>query len=324
MSSQVEQSLLQEKIDRDDTGSYIGNLLIRQRLINEAVVKFADPLIPENARVIDACAGPEGSWLASARRGYSWIGNDVSQKFAQILSRTGANVVLSDFSSAPFKDNTADAIFFIFALNNICNPDQTFAEAARITKTKGIVVDTEPGLSIWVTNILLHAAASRYPEEGFSDYIKERPFSEEVLRHFAGKPYTEEEYTDLILRNTVNMGISDLLSIIRENYDSKSGKRRISFKFHEAFTRLYFDHILTSSQQAGFRLVKSGLLAIAQTSSEWSVSPVVKVASDNWLNQLMQTRLWKREKDSIIDQFPAEMDHVAKRMVFPILCMEKQ
>lgn len=323
MPFNVEKHLLEEKLARDDAGTYIGDLLVRQRMINEAVVAFTQPFLPTGSRVIDACAGPEGSWLAAVRRGYHWTGNDISSKFASILNRTGAQVVLSDFSNSPFKSNSVDAVFFIFALNNICNSEMAFAEAARITTSKGIIVETEPGLSTWVTKILLHSALSQFPNVKHPDYLSHRKFSQPIEDYFASKPYSETEYTDLILETTIGKRITDMLPFIYEIMKCEPRGWKIPFKFHEAFTKLYFEYVLNKSQEAGFRLIKAGALAITQSSQGWSVSSPVELATNNWLDQLMQIRLWQRGQNSIIDQLPPFMDKSARRIIAPILCMKK-
>ncbi|MBI4036092.1 class I SAM-dependent methyltransferase [Candidatus Daviesbacteria bacterium] len=311
----VEKYLQDEKIARDDLGTYIGNLLVRQRLVNEAVLEFAQPILPAKSLVIDACAGPEGSWLAAARRGYQWVGNDISVKFAHTLRRTGANVVMSDFPNAPFKDEIADAVFFIFALNNICNPKEAFDEAARITKPGGVIVGAEPGLSTWVTKILFHSV--------LSPSSKRIPFSQEIEKQFADKPYSEMDYTDLLAEKTLGLTTADLATIAQTAASSETKIHRAHYRFHETILKIYFAQVLAKSQNAGFKLEKAGILAIAQSLTEWEVSAPIELTRNQWLDQFMQVRVWKRGQNSPVDQLPPSMDRAARRIIVPILCMKK-
>ena len=324
MAQAIERELFREKVERDDSSNYVGNLLIRQRLINEAVLQFAKPFLPSGSQVIDACAGPEGSWLAAASRGYKWIGNDISLKFAEILKKTGASVVLSDFPHAPFKDKVTDGLFFIFALNNICNPRMAFAEAERITKDGGIIVEAEPGLSTWVTKILLHSILSRFPSSLHIDYLNRMKFSVGVKDHFVDKPYSEEEYTDLVLERAVGKTATELLPLAESSIRTGTRKYRVHYEFHQAITRLYFEHLSAESQRSGFKLIKAGIMAMAQIPDRWEVSSAVEVSTDSWLDQLMKVKNWRRGKHPLIDNFPVSMDTSAKRMVFPVLCMKKE
>lgn len=324
MAQAIEKELFREKVARDDSSVYIGNLLIRQRLINEAVLQFAEPFLPPGSQVIDTCAGPEGSWLAAASRGYKWIGNDISFKFAEILGKTGASVVLSDFPHAPFKDKVADGLFFIFALNNICNPRRAFAEAERITKDGGIIVEAEPGLSTWVTKILLHSILSRFPNYLHIDYLNRMRFSSEVKDHFVDKTYSEDEYTDMVLERTIGKTASEVLPLAKSSIFTGTRKYRAHYVFHQAITGLYFKHIAEVSQGAGFKPIKAGIMAAAQISEGWEVASPVEVPTDGWLDQLMKVKNWQRGKDPLIDSFPDSMDTSAKRMVFPVLCLKKE
>lgn len=324
MTQAIEKELFREKVERDDSSVYVGNLLIRQRLINEAVLQFAEPFLPTGSRVVDACAGPEGSWLAAASRGYKWVGNDISFKFAKILKKTGANVVLSDFPHALFQGKIADGLFFVFALNNICNPRMAFVEAERVTKDGGIIVEAEPGLATWVTKILLHSILSRFPNFQHIDYLNRMKFSSEVEDHFVDKPYSENEYTDLILERTTGKTATELLSLAESSICIGTRKHRVHYGFHQAITRLYFEHISAESQRAGFKLIKAGIMAMAQIPERWEVSSAVEVSTDSWLDQLMKVKNWRRGKHPLIDSFPVSMDTSAKRMVFPVLCMKKE
>lgn len=323
MIPDIEGYLFHEKVQRDDASSYIGNLLVRQRLINERTFQFAEPFLPAGSLVIDACAGPEGSFLATTRRGHQWIGNDISHKFAGILKNEGASVVLSDFPNAPFCDRSADAVFFIFALNNICNPKMAFREAARITRNSGLAVVTEPGLSIWITKILFHSILSHTTDPSALNYLKRRKFSAEVEAYFADKPFSEHEYANFMLEGTIGITADILLPKVRDTIDLTKKRAKTYFGFHEALTEAYFENISEQSKQAGFKMVKTGILAVTQTSAGWDVSQVAEIPTESWINQLIQIRKWQRDQTPLLNIFPTSMDRAAKRMVIPILCMKK-
>lgn len=319
----IERALFREKVARDDSASYIGSLLVRQRLVNETVVSFGQEYLQLGGRVIDACAGPEGSWLASAKRGYEWVGNDICLKFSQILEGTGGKVVLADFAHAPFKEGVADGVFFIFALNNIYNPKAAFSEAFRITHERGVVIETEPGLSAWTSRILLHSLLTK--DSNHEEYLQKRDFSSQVVSYFEEKPYTEHEYTDFIIRQTLGTTRGDLSDIARRSVASGTKKAKAHFRFHEEVTRLYFRNMEQATQQAGFKVVKAGILAIAQgrETGTWEVSHPVQVGTSGWLEQLSMARMWKRNQNPLLNNFPYSMDKVAKRIVVPILCLQK-
>lgn len=319
----IEKYLFHEKVQRDDASSYIGNLLIRQRLINERTFQFAEPFLPAGSLIIDACAGPEGSFLATTRRGHQWVGNDISHKFAGILKNEGASVVLSDFPNAPFCDRSADAVFFIFALNNICNPKMAFKEAARVTKDDGLAIVTEPGLSIWITKILFHSILSRIADPSVFDYLGKRKFSTEVAAYFADKPFSEHEYADFMLERTIGITANILLPKVKDTIDLTKKHAKAYFGFHETLTETYFENISEQSKQAGFKMVRTGILAVTQVTNGWEVSQIAEVPAENWINQFIQIRKWQRDQTPQLNIFPSSMDKAAKRMVIPILCMQK-
>lgn len=319
----IEIALFREKVVRDDAIKYVGDLLIRQRLVNEAVVGFGEEFLAAGSRVIDACAGPEGSWLASAKRGYRWIGNDVCLKFSETLRRTGATVVLSDFSQSPFRDGIVDGIFFIFALNNICNPIAAFHEASRMTNQNGVILEAEPGLSTWISKILLHSLLS---ESGScQNYLQGRSFSSEIEGHFATRSYSEHDYANLVMQQTLGKSREEMASLAQDCVETTAKKSRVDYKFHEEVIKQYFTYLEQCSKQVGFNLAKAGILAIAPIPGRdvWEVSKPVKISTNTWLQDFIQARKWDRRENPVVSQLPTSMDKSPKRMVVPILCFKK-
>lgn len=245
MHVELQRYLQKEKIARNDAASYIGNQLIRQRLANESIMKFVDGFIPSNGIVLDTCAGPEGSYLAAMRRGYRWVGNDISKRFSETLNQTGANVTLSDFCNAPFRDSSADATLFILALNNICSPEAALSQAKRVTKKGGIIVEAEPGLSSWSGKIIFHSLLSENSRLQAKCNIQYKNYDRIINDQFQDKPYTEKEYVDLLLKNalysTRQTMLEDLDSIFASSHGSKVERTKVFFRFQQHILHQYFE-----------------------------------------------------------------------------------
>lgn len=320
MSIDIERALFQEKVSRDDTTGYCGNLLIRQRLINQAVVQFGERLLPRGSRVIDACAGPEGSLLASSLKGYKWIGNDICVRFGETLSRTGAEVVLSDFAAAPFRDGVADGVFFIFALHNISNPKSALSEAARVTNNNGVVLVADPGISIWESKIILHWLLSKQLNQADLNAMGLK----EIANFFAAKPYTEEDYSDFFTQRCLGKAREELLPIALSVMETKVKRDKV-YHFCNKLAQINYVFFEQSVLDAGFKLAKAGILAMVQFAQQtsWEVFGPIEVSENTWLQNLMEIRKWNRATNPFIGRFPETWDHAAKRIVLPIWCFKK-
>lgn len=322
--SPLEQAFCAEKQKRDDTSDYIGDLLARQRRVNYEVLAFSREFLPPESLVIDACAGPEGSLLPASLYGYSWIGNEISFRFAGNLKKTGADmVVISDFAQAPFQEGAADGVFFIFAINNILRPAEALAEAGRIVKENGTMVLAGPGPSFWQTNILL-SSLLKGKETGLSKRILGDKCSRGIEQYFGNKPYSEEEYCQFFLEH--NLGVTQerlqevIEEIFRDNGQTRQEEKRISFRFQQEVAALYYLHLVNLAAGEGFEITKVGLMAVARTSptsKDWQVTSPKKVEVESWLELLMETRKGKT------DLLPPAVFSSQCKLIFPVICFRK-
>lgn len=312
----VEVALLREKYQRSDQSEYIDGLLARQRLVNARVVNFSSRYIPRGGLVIDTCAGPEGSILPAALKGYRWVGNDLSVKFAQTLKESLAEeVVLSDFSRSPFKGEIADGIFMTFALNNIDRTVAPLSEANRVLKKGGILVVADPGPSTWVVKILLSVAADM--ESGIPIGPKAR---EKVENHFATKDYTKDDYVNFYVVNKLGLTMDEFLNALR-GIDSKDTKL-FEFEAARKVKTRYFENLISTAEDNGLLLVDQGIMAMAKTDEkqDWKVSDVLPVSEQDFLKEYFDTLKWRGET---AEQIGDAYKSASARVVVPVMCFKK-
>lgn len=323
MTVELESHLVRENCIRSDVVSYVGNQLIRQRKANEAIVGFAQDLIPPKALVIDACAGPEGSYLACARRGYRWIGNEISASFAQVLGQTGAQTVLSDFSKSPFRYGSSDATFIILALNNIYDLKGTLSEAKRATKVGGIIVEAEPGLSSWTGRVILHSLLSDNLRLQSSDYYGRRGSGKVIEQQFQDKPYSEHEYVDHLLENTMGQTRETMADELKTLITSLP-RRKVFFNFQQAVVRRYFEYIDSIGKFLDLRIIKAGVMAMGQTHrGDWIVTMPIQIPPEKWIQAVLEARKWQMRKSELVQQLPRSLDAASKRIILPVLCLNR-
>lgn len=310
-----------EKLSRDDTSHYVGELLIRQRRVNHSVLAFNREFLPTGSLVVDACAGPEGSLLPALHYQYQWVGNEISPRFARNLKRTGAdNVVISDFARPPFGGSIVDGVFFIFALNNINRPGQAIIEAGRITRKNGVIVIADPGPSVWQTNILL---SRLIPEEMAVRFIG-ASCSQELASYFDEKPYSREEYCQFFAQHSLGATDSQLReyvqAVLAKNGQTRRGERSISFYFQQMIAARYYSHLVRQAAGSGFGIRKIGIMTVArprQEGTEWLVNDPIRVKENLWMEALAEARKGKG------DLVPPEMVKSQCRLVFPVICLKR-
>lgn len=324
MAQSIEQDLLREKVARDDTSAYIGDLLVRQRWVNKKIFSFSEDFLQAGATVVDACAGPEGSLLAGALHDYRWYGNEISHRFAHNLKATGgeaASVTLADFIHSPYSTGFADAVYFIFAMNNLVRHQETIREAHRITNQKGLIVIADPGPTVWIANIFLKSLCDA---EGLSmsDTLgRGRVFSEEISNFFSQKPYTAERYVDYLMVYSLGTTREDLRELFYNVLKTSKRKKDISFDFQNELLRVYFEHLVATCKHQSLELQKTGILALGQDKQgEWIVAEPVSVEQTRWIDDFINTRQWK---GPLVEDLPHAIAHSAKRLVVPILCFKK-
>lgn len=322
--STIESYLSSQRVKRNDVGSYVGNLLIRQRLVNETVVAFVEDQIPTKGVVIDACAGPEGSLLAASLRGYQWFGNDISSRFSHNLAQSGAQgkIVLSDFENAPFQSESADAVLFIFALNNFSNPGKAMAEAARVVRPGGIVVEAETGITKAVSNSVLFGLGKRYNSWVISDVINQSKSFNGTRDFFEELPYSPESYAEHVIRGSLGVETDQVVSETRGLLPRFRRSTQMSFFFYEYMQRKYFENIHQAAQRAGLNFVKVGFVAAGETQGSWQVTTPLETTSAQVIEDIVD---WKKSSKRLTNQIP-DWDSVASvenRLTFPILCYKK-
>lgn len=317
MAESIKHRLLGHNIQRDDASRYIGELLVRQRVVNRTVLDFSQEYLSLGSFVIDACAGPEGSLLPAAIYGYQWLGNEVTQRFASNLAKSGASrVVISDFSQSPYQSKIADAVFFIFALNNINDTPNALAEAARVTHDRGIVVASDPGPTISVARMVTHSllGAERSPIP-----LKGNAFERGVPEFFADKNFTADEYTDYLLERVFGVSRHELRGTALSIFGAAGKQSSHLYAFHSEIVRHYFNNLQREAQKAGFKLVKSGLTATGKKQSgEWETANPILVDPSDWMDQLLLARR-NKNSETLFDQIGT----ASTRLVYPILVFSK-
>jgi SAM-dependent methyltransferase len=314
----IEDSLENEKLHRSDREKYIGELLLRQRIINQEVFSFMKDTLKPDSLIIDACAGPEGSFLAASITDHHWVGNDLSLEFAKVLRDTGAlNVTISDFSKAPFADESAGGVLFVFALNNVCRLRPAISEAVRILKNDGTMVVADSGPSNWIAKIFMLSLL----EEGTAGGGIRKKSAGIIQEYFAGKSYSLDEYTNYCLKHTLGLTREEMADLVSQQ--DTQGKRRSVFHFQNLLVRLYFENIHRVAGELGLTLIKVGIMSAGKKrGGNWEVSRPVEVKPDSeWCNTLIQTRSLRGE---VITKYPPSIVRADTRMTLPILAYKKK
>lgn len=279
------------KGDRVDVGEYTAKMLLRQRVVNEKIIDWADMIHP-GTRVLDGCAGPEGSLLAATRRGGDWTGNEIARDTAEHLKSTGAKVLLSSADRFDCADNSFDALVYVFAINNICATQNTFKEASRVlSEDSGEIVVSDPGLTFWVSDLVLHALCQdpRVPKEvvdvlgasvrfssGIDDYYKRFPnvkpieYAEKTLEGLLG---TDVEHA--------LAGLPAIVDFVKKNDNGRLDFRKFRRVFSEVLNGQYWVYVAECAKEAGFKLDKLGIMSASRLkdSTDWNVTDVIDV---NW------------------------------------------
>lgn len=316
--------LLAEQRQRDDLSNYVGALLVRQRVVNHLVLQFAGDLIPPGGTIVDACAGPEGSFVASRLSNHGWVGNDLSHRFARNLKRTGADLVcISDFCDSPLKDGVADAVLFVFALNNVNNPEKALAEAVRVTKPDGSVIIADPGPSMWVSKILAQSVL------GQMDHVLKGEVYESIPDYFETRPYSQENYANFELAYRLGMTREELQqyaqSTLRSNRNeiplSQRERSSFGYGFHVQVVEGYYRNIERLVGNLGLEHAKTGIgLAAQNKHEEWIVCDPIPTLPESWVDDVMSVR---QRQNGLTHQFPIEALKKQRRLFFSILCLTK-
>lgn len=244
------EALVAEGHKRKDRDYIEGTLYERQRKINAAIMKFAGDDIPDNARVLDACAGPGGLASAGATERWRVVSNDLAKGFAEhVKAEVNDDVVISSATDLPYLDKCFDAVFYVYAINNILRVDRVMSETARVLQPEGKMVVADPGPSMWMAKVALHEAV------GDSAYRKSTDY-------FENKKYTAGDYMDFVAVELLGIDRTELDQKIKEIYEANSSskeKKSIPFLAREMMAELYLRNLLKKAENHGMVLEMVGV-----------------------------------------------------------------
>jgi ubiquinone/menaquinone biosynthesis C-methylase UbiE len=325
--SDIDKKILIQRQTRCDAARYFESLGERQRGVNENVLAFADRKIPDSAKVLDICCGPQGSSLASQNRGYYWVGLDAAPWFAHQMpvEHSNANVVISDMEHTPFSNNTFDAALMVFALNNASNPSSVLAEAARVTKPGGHVISAEPGPSLGtVRNVLYSVLRGNLMTERL---FFRKPYQYDVPNYFKDKPFEADDFAENFIENS--LGMESRTHLKRSAQDLASEKlhpKKFEYRLYQMILERYFDNVLNLAANNGLILENAGIgcTALAEQ-NRWLVTPIVDIPTDKWQEELKLARKWR---GAVTMGIPVDMTTaIAKspqRIIFPAFSFRKE
>lgn len=323
----IKEELSREKAARNDLSAYLTQHLERQRVINGHVVDFSRSEIKPNGTIIDACAGPEGAIMAAQTCGFDYIGNDISLNLAAHLKELGASkVVISEFPHTPYKEAVADAVFFVFALNNIINTKKTLREADRLLTDGGVIVTADPGPTLWAGNILLRSILTEemqaHAQAG--KLLNKQPFRTGIPDYFEEKKnkYSLHDYSDFYRNGCLDVPRSELVDLVTTLLEQEKDCRTIPFHFQGHIAKLYNAAIETSASELGYRTVKRGLIVAGKDmDGRWTITAPYTVPHDNdWAETVAQTRKLRGE---IGESLPERITKSETKLFIPILVMKK-
>ncbi|MCL5666231.1 MAG: methyltransferase domain-containing protein [Patescibacteria group bacterium] len=332
-------NLLKAKKERNDVEKYNAEFLFRQRVINEKVIDWSGSVHPGTA-VLDACAGPEGSFLAVSRRDGKWFGNEVSLKTASYLKNTGGDVVIGSADRFAFKEGAIDLVLFIFALNNIGNTREALSEAYRVLGPEGRALISDPGETRWATDLYMYFALKNgsLPPDLAAILKKSTRFGQHIGAYYQKYPEREEEEKhriELYLKGLYNLSFQEIPSIIKQIYTDAKEKAKdirasaLSGYFHEELESKYWLLIVEAALSNGFKIEKLGIFSAYQTlktpeDKEWQVGGVhgIPIPSNN--NEIPKLILDIRNNNHELSR---DIIHPGKSMVknvvSPVLLIKK-
>ncbi len=277
-------NILAEKINRNDLDKYTAEFLFRQRAVNEKVIEWSGCVV-ESSSVLDACAGPEGSYLAVARRGAKWYGNEISLRTAGYLKGSGAETVIGSANAFPFKNDSMDLVVYIFALNNIEDTFGSLNEAKRVLKTNGSVLISDPGQTKWATDLYLYEAMQKdtLPPDLTSILAKSDRFKTQIPDFYSHKSnMTSEKFVSRFLQGLYGITLGDIPAIMAEAklWGAKMNASQFGREFHEIMEAKYWEHVASVAKVLNFNFKKVGVISASQRNNEtdWNVGNVLDLA----------------------------------------------
>lgn len=338
VSGRVRSALNRKKGDRSDVGTYNLNLKMRQDVINERVVDWSlGSTLDPDFIVLDACAGPGGSYQAVSRRGGQWIGNEIATETAEYLRSLGAKVHVGSAEQLEFDSTSFDAVLFVYAMNNIQATGTSMSEAARVLKPGGTAVIADPGPTQWISDIVLYATlegGALLPDIRRL-ITNKKTFDVELPDYFAKHcPVQPREYAAKILEGLYDLELSaipDILNKIIEimyaNYAQDFTFKRFQRMWTEIMNTEYWAVILRHAQKNNLMPGKLGVLSayMARGQEEWGVTPIHDVDFPHDPSQLSQHLYRLRNKGHELSESLIHPNGVraAKNIITPVMTFSK-
>jgi len=266
------------KVARDDVPMYTTKLIQRQQLVNETLISWwTDNL--SNKLVLDACCWPEWSSLAVFKRGWQRRGNEISKKTYEYLKKLWLDVTNGKVENLPFSSSLFDYVVYCYAINNIQATPRVFQESLRVLKKWGNILVADPGISYWISCLVLNSLKDHFPTDLLwikEKIVTQKKFNTNIPNYFESKNISCDEYTDVILswllwlnREMFLLELPHFLEYVRNRYPDKelqsTSADRLLHVFHHYINAFYRENIITTSRISWSKLESAWLISCFKT-----------------------------------------------------------
>lgn len=319
---------LEAKIQRDDVEKYKAEFLFRQRILNEKIVDWYGEIKPD-ANVFDACAGPEGSYLAVSRRGGKWLGNEISLKTAAHLKETGANTVIGTADNLPLKQESIDLVLYVFALNNIENTEGALREAFRVLKSGGSILISDPGQTMWATDLYLYEAMKQdlLPPNVKSLLEKSNRFKVEIPEYFVEHPERGNlDHVVFPLQALYGLNLQQAAEIVSA-MDDPTSLKEVRRDFHETLEGQYWAYIFEAADKLGLQFEKLGFVSANRSTTEegWKVGDVVDVPIPKTSTEFSEVvKAIRANKHEVSEKLVQSGSKISQNIISPVVLLKKK
>ncbi len=177
--------------------------------------------------MLDACAGPGGLASAGATEKWRVVSNDLALQFArEVKKELNDSVVVSSATDLPYANGSFDAVFYVYAINNILRVGRVISETGRVLGDEGVMVVSDPGPSVWVSEVLLHWAVNGY---------------ENSIKYFQNKDYTYKDYAEFVAQEFLGVPHGELKTKIEQicvQATTTQDKKSVPFRVRELLEEL--------------------------------------------------------------------------------------